>query len=47
MVNRNCGINDTMFGDYKGTLPVPLTGGRAKTGQVSPELVQLLGVRMQ
>ena len=34
------------LGDYKGTLPVTaVTGGRAKTGQVSPELVQLQGVR--
>tara|TARA_Y100000741_G_scaffold303214_1_gene245064 strand:+ start:5982 stop:8714 length:2733 start_codon:yes stop_codon:yes gene_type:complete len=34
------------LGDYKGTLPITaVTGARAKTGQVSPELVQLQGVR--
>jgi len=34
------------LGDYKGTLPVTaVTSARAKTGQVTPELVQLQGVR--
>ena len=34
------------LGDYKGTLPISVvTTARARTGQVSPEIVQLQGVR--